>query len=143
MIPIMIACDASEAKAFPCSKARKNATGPEVNGSPTSQPLTVGPQRRPARLTPPMNVGTKNNLRRKVTQSMLTPLSFRRLAFAAPRFLHRNKISACARTKSSDAQDSSYDCSIPNNRYIRSARTGQLCALWKKVIETKRLWRSS
>jgi hypothetical protein len=45
MIPTIIDCDASEAKAVPCSRAKKKATGPEVNGNPISQPLKVGPQR--------------------------------------------------------------------------------------------------
>ena len=44
IIPIIIACEAVAAKMFPCSSARKNATGPEVRGSPMSQPLIVGPQ---------------------------------------------------------------------------------------------------
>src|ERR671936_237506 len=39
---------ADAANAVPCSNARKSETGPEVNGSPTSQPEIDGPQRRPA-----------------------------------------------------------------------------------------------
>jgi hypothetical protein len=70
-IPIMIAREVAEANTFPCSGAKKNKTGPEVNGNPTSQPLTVGPHFRPERLTRPMKVGTRSSLRRKVNQSML------------------------------------------------------------------------
>src|SRR5208283_2696166 len=69
-IPIMIACEAAEANTLPCSNAKMNTTGPEVKGNPTSQPLTVGPHFRPARLTMPMKVGTRSSLRRKVSQSM-------------------------------------------------------------------------
>ena len=89
MIPIIMAWVAAEAKAFPCSRARKNATGAEVKGSPTSQPLTVGPQWRPAKLTPPMKAGTRTNLRTNVTQSTLinrihTPACCSRLSHLPP-----------------------------------------------------------
>src|SRR5438067_7872252 len=46
----------------PWSRARKNATGPDVSGNPTSQPLTPGPHRRPARLTAPIKVGVSTSL---------------------------------------------------------------------------------
>lgn len=36
--------------------------GPDVRGRPTNQPLTTGPQRRPARLTNPSIVGVKSSL---------------------------------------------------------------------------------
>src|SRR5215471_17157854 len=41
---------AAAAKPVPWSSARKKAIGPEVSGSPTSQPPTASPHRRP---TPP------------------------------------------------------------------------------------------
>src|SRR5215813_3732165 len=46
----------------PWSRARKNATGPDVSGNPTSQPLTPGPHLRPAMLTAPINVGVSTSL---------------------------------------------------------------------------------
>jgi hypothetical protein len=69
MIPIMIAFEAADAKAFPCSKARKKATGPEVNGRPMSQPPTIGLHLLLERLTRPMNIGTRSSLRRRIIQS--------------------------------------------------------------------------
>jgi hypothetical protein len=71
-IPSMIASEALEAKKSPCSKAKKKATGPDVKGNPISQPPTDVPQRRPARLTAAMNVGTSTSLSRNVTQSMFS-----------------------------------------------------------------------
>ncbi len=65
MIPTIIDCDASEAKTGPCSKAKKKAIGPEFNGSPISQPPKVGPQRRLARLTTAMKIGTRVSLSEK------------------------------------------------------------------------------
>src|SRR6266851_7631606 len=42
--------------------ARNNTTGAEVSGSPMSQPLTTGPQRRPATLAMPINSGVRTSL---------------------------------------------------------------------------------
>src|SRR5579859_2245908 len=53
---------AARANTWPWANARKNAMGPDVNGSPTSQPLTPGPQRRPARLTAPISAGVTISL---------------------------------------------------------------------------------
>jgi hypothetical protein len=68
--PNMMVRDAMDANALPCSNARKNATGPDVNGSPMSQPLIVGPHLRPAKLTMPMNVGTRSSFMPKINQSI-------------------------------------------------------------------------
>ena len=40
----------------------------EVKGSATSQPLTPGPQRRPARLAAPISVGVRMSLRARVSR---------------------------------------------------------------------------
>lgn len=45
--PARMPCAAAAANAAPWSSASSSAMGPEVNGSPTSRPLTSGPQRRP------------------------------------------------------------------------------------------------
>src|SRR5439155_15661233 len=50
------------ANVTPWSRARKKTTGPDVSGNPTSQPLTPGPQRRPARLTAPISAGVSTSL---------------------------------------------------------------------------------
>src|SRR5437016_11428165 len=57
MVPASIPMPAPAAKPAPWSSARKSATGPDVKGSPTSQPPTAGPQRRPARLAAPIRAG--------------------------------------------------------------------------------------
>ncbi|MGH7357148.1 MAG: hypothetical protein ACRELS_21530 [Candidatus Rokuibacteriota bacterium] len=49
------------ANAVPWENARKNATGAEVNGNPTSQPPSDGPQRRPARLDAPTRSGVRTS----------------------------------------------------------------------------------
>src|SRR5258708_3541677 len=61
-IPSIVSCAARAAKVVPRPRARNNATGPDVRGRPTSQPLTAGPQRRPARLTNPSKAGVKSSL---------------------------------------------------------------------------------
>ena len=55
---------------LPCSKAKKNDTGPDVSGNPISQPPIVGPHFLPERLTSPMKDGTRTSLRRNVIQLM-------------------------------------------------------------------------
>src|SRR5579872_1920337 len=57
--PISVPWAACAAKLVPCSKARKNDTGPDVSGNPTSQPLTVGPNLRPTSVTPPSSNGVR------------------------------------------------------------------------------------
>ncbi|MDQ2806513.1 MAG: hypothetical protein M3Z04_06295 [Chloroflexota bacterium] len=59
--PSMMPTAACAANTWPCSSARNSTTGAEVSGSPTSQPLTSGPQRRPARLTPTINNGVSTS----------------------------------------------------------------------------------
>src|SRR5689334_15298203 len=94
MMPSMIAWAAAAANVVPCSSARNKTTGPEVSGRPTSQPLTAGPQRRPARLTAPISSGLTSSLKRKVAISAcrldtpnLTPVP-RRLIRAAALVFH-------------------------------------------------------
>src|SRR5262249_20682263 len=60
--PVIDPTAAAAANLMPASSARKNAIGPDVSGSPTSQPLTPGPQRRPARLTAPISAGVNTSL---------------------------------------------------------------------------------
>src|SRR5262249_51411943 len=62
----MVPAAAAAANAAPCSRARINATGAEVRGSPTSQPLTAGPQRRPARLAARIRAGVRATWRTRV-----------------------------------------------------------------------------
>ncbi len=50
----------------PRSSARKNVTGPLVSGSETSQPPIAGPQRRAARLAPPMSTGVRTSFRARI-----------------------------------------------------------------------------
>src|SRR5438093_13004433 len=90
----MVPAAAVAANDVPWLSARKNAIGADVNGRPTSQPLTAGPQRRPARLAAPIKAGVRTSLRAKVStrgrrsprpvhdQAVLT--GFRRPHFAGP-----------------------------------------------------------
>ena len=57
---------AATANDVPWSMARKNATGPDVRGSPTSHPPTPGPQRRAASVAPPISAGVRMSLKRRV-----------------------------------------------------------------------------
>src|SRR5258705_7009700 len=50
------------AKGSPWSSAMKNATGPVVSGSPTSQPPMDCPQRRPASVAAPISAGVTTSL---------------------------------------------------------------------------------
>ena len=52
------------AKDGPCSMHTNTETGPASNGSPVSQPLTPGPQRRPAALVTYMISGVSVSLAR-------------------------------------------------------------------------------
>src|SRR5438552_11730628 len=63
---------AAAANVVPRSSARKNAIGPEVSGNPTSQPLIACPQRRAARLAPPINAGVSTSLSSRVSTSRRT-----------------------------------------------------------------------
>src|SRR6266576_2940732 len=67
----MMPTAAAAAKARPWSRARKKAIGAEVSGKPTSQPPIAGPQRRPARLAPPMSTGVATTLRRTLSRRRL------------------------------------------------------------------------
>jgi hypothetical protein len=49
--PINVPCAALDAKFLPCSNAKKNRTGPEVNGRPIINPPTDAPHRRVTILT--------------------------------------------------------------------------------------------
>jgi hypothetical protein len=49
--PSNVPWDAPEAKLTPCSNAKKNRTGPEVNGRPITNPPTDAPHRRVTTLT--------------------------------------------------------------------------------------------
>ena len=49
--PINVPCAAPDAKFLPCSNAKKNRTGPEVNGRPIINPPTDAPHRRVTILT--------------------------------------------------------------------------------------------
>ena len=60
------------AKSRPRSRARKKAIGAEVKGRPTSQPPMAGPQRRPARLAPPISAGVRRSLRVRLSRRYLT-----------------------------------------------------------------------
>ncbi len=53
------------AKDGPCSMHTNTDTGPASSGSPVSQPLTPGPQRRPAALVTYMISGVSVSLARK------------------------------------------------------------------------------
>src|SRR5438128_596856 len=64
----MVPAAAVAANDVPWLSARKNAIGADVNGSPTSHPLTAGPQRRPARLAAPISAGVRTSLRAKVSK---------------------------------------------------------------------------
>src|SRR5579859_1253233 len=50
------------AKPNPWLRVKKKMIGPDVSGSAMSQPLMVGPQRRPARLAPPTRMGVRMSL---------------------------------------------------------------------------------
>ena len=50
-------------KALSWLKERKKMTGPDVSGRPISQPLTMEPHFRPARLEEPMIMGARTNFR--------------------------------------------------------------------------------
>jgi len=63
MVPVIVPRAAREAKAVPCSSARNKTTGAEVRGSPTSQPLTREPQRRPMRVIMRMKRGVRRSFR--------------------------------------------------------------------------------
>src|SRR5215468_6752912 len=67
MVPVIVPAAAVAANAPPSFRARKSATGADVNGKPTSQPLTAGPQRRPARLAVPISVGVRTSFRTRVS----------------------------------------------------------------------------
>ena len=62
MVPRRTASDAVVANVVPWSSARKKTTGAEVNGSPTSQPLIVSPQRRPTSVAAAMSAGVRTTL---------------------------------------------------------------------------------
>src|SRR6266508_5154324 len=70
MAPASDPTAAAAAKASPCSRAMKKATGPDVSGSPTSQPLTLWPHRRPARLATAIRIGVTTTLRTSVSIGM-------------------------------------------------------------------------
>ncbi len=67
MVPARVPTAAALANATPWLSARKKAIGPEVSGSPTSQPLTAGPQRRPVRLAAPISAGVSTNFRARLS----------------------------------------------------------------------------
>lgn len=73
IIPISIPCATRLANAVPCSSARNGVTGADVSGRPTSQPLTAGPNLRPATLMLPMSSGVRISLNR--TMDMFLPIS--------------------------------------------------------------------
>src|SRR5262249_8144083 len=76
--PAIVRAAGAAEKAVPSLIARKNAMGADVNGNPTSQPLTAGPKRRPARLAAPIKAGVRTSLRTKLS----TP--WRQRAFSLP-----------------------------------------------------------
>src|SRR5256885_6576447 len=57
---------AAAAKLVPCSSARNNDTGPDVNGRPTSHPLMDGPKRRPTRVATAISAGVRTSLSAKI-----------------------------------------------------------------------------
>src|SRR5438093_4336 len=57
----------ARANAAPWSSARKKTMGPDVSGSPTNQPPTPCPQRRPATLAAPMRAGVRTSLRTRLS----------------------------------------------------------------------------
>src|SRR5437667_224572 len=59
---------AARANAAPWSSARKKTMGPDVSGSPTNQPPTPCPQRRPATLAAPMRAGVRTSLRTRLSR---------------------------------------------------------------------------
>src|SRR5687768_8080673 len=63
----MVPAAAAPANGRPWFSARNNAIGADVSGNPTSHPLTAGPQRRPARLAAPINVGVRTSFRTSVS----------------------------------------------------------------------------
>ncbi|TMD23174.1 MAG: hypothetical protein E6I99_07595 [Chloroflexi bacterium] len=65
-MPRRTASAAVVANAVPWSSARKNTTGAEVSGSPTSQPLVVSPQRRPTSVAVAMSAGVRTTLSRRL-----------------------------------------------------------------------------
>ena len=68
--PASVPTAARAANPGPCSRARNTETGPDVSGSPASQPPTAGPHRRPASVTAAMKSGVSTTFaRRRVTRS--------------------------------------------------------------------------
>src|SRR5437867_826945 len=63
MVPARMPTAAAPAKLTPSRSAMKKAIGPDVSGSPTSQPPTPGPHRRPARLAAPIRSGVRTSFR--------------------------------------------------------------------------------
>ena len=75
-MPARVPSATCAANAGPCSRASRKVTGAEVSGSPTSQPLTAGPQRRPARLAAPMSAGARRILSTRCCGRPRRPCSF-------------------------------------------------------------------
>src|SRR5437016_3056983 len=68
--PASVPTAARAANPGPCSRARNTETGPDVSGSPASQPPTAGPHRRPASVAAAMRSGVSTTFaRRRVTRS--------------------------------------------------------------------------
>src|SRR5512144_1414919 len=63
-MPTRVEPAARAANASPCSMQTKIETGPASSGRPVSQPLTPGPQRRPAALVKYMMSGVRVSLAR-------------------------------------------------------------------------------
>ncbi len=66
IVPSRTASAAVVANPLPWSIERKNNTGPEVRGRPTSQPLRRSPQRRPARVAAAISSGVMTTLSSKL-----------------------------------------------------------------------------
>ena len=63
--PDAAACE----KVAPCSIARNTAMGPDVSGSPTSQPPVACPNRRLTSVATRMSVGVVKSLKRRMTKA--------------------------------------------------------------------------
>jgi hypothetical protein len=70
IVPSRTASAAVVANPLPWSIARKKRTGPEVRGSPTSQPLRRSPQRRPARVAAAIRAGVMASLSNRLSNGL-------------------------------------------------------------------------
>lgn len=73
--PINVPCAAPDAKLLPCSNAKKNRTGPEVNGRPIINPPTDAPHRRVAILTAKMKIGTLTSFNPRNAHALINMVS--------------------------------------------------------------------